>query len=53
MDLYSASAEDLDTVCCFFDFQDKREFPRSTQKPEIDQRVFLQAAQSESVNKLS
>ena len=30
MDLYSASANDLDTICCFLAFQDISEFPRST-----------------------
>jgi hypothetical protein len=44
---YPASAEDLDTICCFFDFQDTRESPIKTQKPMIDLRVSKQLAQSE------
>ena len=46
--LYSASAEDLETVCCFFDFQDIKESPRNTQYPVIDLLVSGQPAQSES-----
>lgn len=53
IDLYSASADDLDTVCCFFDFQEINESPKNTQKPEIDRRVSGQVAQSESQNVLS
>ena len=30
IDLYSASTEDLETVCCFFDFHDMRESLIST-----------------------
>lgn len=53
MDRYSASAEDLDTVCCFFDFQETKEVLISTQKPDIDLRVSGHAAQSESENILN
>lgn len=31
MALYSASAEDRETVVCFFDFQEMRESPRKMQ----------------------
>ena len=31
MALYSASAEDLETVCCLFDFQEIKESPRNIQ----------------------
>lgn len=47
MDLYLASAEDsedFDTTCCFFDFYDIREFPRSTQQPKTDLLVSGHAA---------
>ena len=33
---YSASADDLDTLVCFLDFQEIIEFPRKMQNPEID-----------------
>lgn len=48
IDLYSASADDLDTVCCFLDFQENNESPKNTQKPETENRVSGQVAQSES-----
>jgi hypothetical protein len=44
---YSASIEDLDTVCCFLDFQEINEPPRNTQNPITDLRVSTQPAQSE------
>ncbi|XP_074283896.1 valerianol synthase TPS8-like [Silene latifolia] len=47
-DLYSASAEDNETVCCFLDFQDSRLPPMKTRKPLTDLLVFGQAAQSAS-----
>lgn len=53
MDLYSASVEDLDTLCCFLDFQEIKELPSITQKPDMDLRVSGHAAQSESENKFS
>ena len=48
MALYSASAEERDTVCYFLDFQEINESPRKTQKPLIDLLVSGQVAQSES-----
>jgi hypothetical protein len=53
MDLYSASAEDLEMVCCFLDFQDTKESPRKRQKPVTDFLVSGHAAQSASQNALS
>nr|GMC66577.1 CTTNBP2 N-terminal-like protein [Ipomoea batatas] len=50
---YSASEDERDTVICFFDLHDMRDDPRKMQKPVIDLRVSLQAAQSESENTLS
>ena len=32
---YSASADDLDTLVCFLDFQEIIEFPRKMQNPEM------------------
>ncbi len=46
--LYSASAEDLDTVVCFLDLHDTREFPKKMQYPVVDLRVSGHPAQSES-----
>ena len=46
--LYSASAELLETVCCFFDFQETSDSPNLTTYPVIDLLVLGQAAQSES-----
>lgn len=46
--LYSASAEDLDRVLCFFVFQDTKESPRKTQNPVIDFLVPRQEPQSAS-----
>ncbi|XP_022632004.1 uncharacterized protein LOC111240723 [Vigna radiata var. radiata] len=40
--------EDLETMVCFFDFQEIRAVPRKTQKPEMDLLVVAQVAQSES-----
>jgi hypothetical protein len=48
--LYYASAEDLETVCCFLDFQEIRESPMKIQKPVTDFRVSTQLAQSEYEN---
>ena len=46
--LYSYSAELLDTVVCFFDFQEINESPNLTKKPDTDLFVFGHDAQSES-----
>lgn len=47
-DLYSASEEERETVCCFLVFQDIGELPRNTSQPVRDRRVNRQLAQSES-----
>lgn len=52
IDRYSASIEDLKTVCCFFDFQEMRESPRNIQNPKTDRLVLGHPAQSESQNAL-
>lgn len=39
MERYSAVAEERETTCCFFDFQEIRESPKSIQKPETERRV--------------
>jgi len=46
--LYSASAELLDTVCCFFDFQEIRESPYFIPKPVTNFLDNKQDAQSAS-----
>ena len=46
--LYSDSAEDLKTTCCFLHFQEIRESYRNTQKPETNLLVSMQASQSAS-----
>ncbi|PHU17253.1 hypothetical protein BC332_12948 [Capsicum chinense] len=46
--LYSSSAELLDTVCYFLDFQDIKNSPKYTTYPVTDLLVFGHAAQSES-----
>lgn len=48
MDLYSASAEDMETVCCFLVVQEIGEVPRRTIDALRERRVSGQAAQSES-----
>jgi hypothetical protein len=48
MDLYSDSAEERETVCCFLDFQEMRESPIKTQQPVMDLRVSKHPAQSAS-----
>jgi hypothetical protein len=48
MGRYSASAEDRDTMLCFFDFHEMRDFPSRTQYPVTEQRVSGHEAQSES-----
>jgi len=45
---YSASADDLDTFVCFFDFHEIIEEPRKMQYPDTDLRVVWQPPQSES-----
>jgi len=50
--LYSASEEDLETVFCFFVFQETREFPRNIQNLVTLFLVSGQAAQSESLKPL-
>jgi hypothetical protein len=51
--LYSESAEYLEIVIRFLDFQEIKEDPRKTQKPEIDRQVSEQPTQSTSQNALS
>lgn len=53
IDLYSISADDMDTVCCFLDFQENNESPKNTKKPETGRRVSGQVAQSESEKALN
>lgn len=48
MDLFSNFAEDLETECCFLDFQEMRDSPKKTHYPVIDLLVSGQLAQSES-----
>lgn len=48
MDLYSASGDDRDIVCCFLVFHDIGEAPKDTNQPVRDRRVKGQPAQSES-----
>jgi hypothetical protein len=48
MELYSASAEDQETVFCFFDFQEISDSPKKTQNPVMDRRVSRHPAQFES-----
>ena len=48
MALYSASAEDRDTVLCFLDFQEISESPTKTQNPIVERLVSGHVPQSES-----
>ena len=48
IDRYSASADDLDIVCCFLDFHDIKESPRKTQNLVTDLLESGQPVQSES-----
>ena len=48
MNWYSASAEDRDTISCFFVFHDIGECPRKTNHPDTERWVSGQLAQSES-----
>lgn len=43
MVLYSASVEERDIVCCFFNFHDIREDPMKLQFPVIDLYVYGEA----------
>ena len=45
---HSASADDLDTLVCFLDFQGIIEFPRKMQNLEINGLEVRQPPQSES-----
>ena len=45
IDLYSASIEDLETVHCFFDFQEIKDAPMKIQKPVTDLLVSGHVAQ--------
>ena len=45
--LYSALADDQETVCCFLDFQEINDLPRKTQQHVIDLLVSGHPAQSE------
>ena len=45
---YSALADDLEMVVCFFAFQETKDSPRKTQKPVTDLRVSKQEPQSAS-----
>lgn len=46
---YSASVDDLETVCCFLDFHETSEEPRNMQKPDIEHLVSGHAVESESI----
>lgn len=35
IDLYSASVDDLDTVCCFLDFQENTNLPRTHKNQKL------------------
>ena len=50
--LYSTSTEDLETMDCFFDFQDIKLWSKNMQYPVIDFLVSLQSPQTESQNPL-
>ena len=53
MALYSALAEDLDTIVCFFDFQEINESPRKMQYPVTDPLVSGHDARSASLKPLT
>ena len=50
---YSASVDDLETVGCFLEHQERRLFPKNTQEPEVDLLVSTQLAQSASAKAMS
>jgi hypothetical protein len=43
---YSASADDLEIVCYFFDFQEIKESPKNAQKPVTEHPMSGHPAQS-------
>jgi hypothetical protein len=47
--LYSASAEEHETVGCFFDFHETKDLPMKKQYPEMERRVSIQPPQSASL----
>ena len=49
--LYSASTELLETVCCFFDFQETKDSPNLMTYPVIDLLVLGQAANQNHTDK--
>jgi hypothetical protein len=51
--MYSASAEEQETVYCFLDFQEMRESPRKTQKQVTERLESGHPVQSLSQNALS
>lgn len=48
-DLYSASVELLEMVCCFFEDQDMMLLPKKVQNPPVDLIVMLHPPQSLSL----
>ena len=48
IDLYSTSAEDFETISCFFNLQEIKASPRNTQYPVKDFLVSGQPTQSAS-----
>lgn len=50
--LYSASADELETVVCFYDFHETKKSPRNTQNRGVHLRVSRQEAQSASLKAL-
>jgi len=48
MERYSTSADERDTICRFFVFQEMGELPLSTNQPVSDRLVDGQLAQSKS-----
>lgn len=50
--LYSDSADDLETICYFLDFQETKDSPMKTQYPVVDLQVLGHAAQFASANAL-
>lgn len=52
IELYSASANDLETIFCFLDFHETKESPKKIQKPIINLLVSGPDAQSTSAKAL-
>lgn len=50
MALYFASVKDMEIVCCFFDFQEIKEFLRKIKNSVTDLLISTQLAQSQSQN---